>query len=105
MSYKKKTWVDNEIITDVDLNNIEDGIKNLENESNNWQKYKLTNDNGYSNFLVTDNLDMMDLDPGEYGCFASRFKNPPIPGNEGYIEVSVRADTNSSGIRKTYLVY
>ena len=171
MAYNKKTWVSDEVITKDALNNIENGIKTLEqsiptktsqlvndsnfiteqldlsiyaekdelHEHNNksvldqidvnnisnwdntktrlenfisndtvpWQKYKLTNDDGTINYITTDNLNMLDLEPGNYACIASRFINPPIPGDTGYIDISVRKNTNNKGenVRKIYIVH
>jgi hypothetical protein len=72
-----------------------------------WQKYKLTNDDGTINYITTDNLNMLDLEPGNYACIASRFINPPIPEDGGYVDISVRKNVNNKGeyIRKVYTVH
>lgn len=83
--------------TNVLLNKIEDTvlIKNA------VQMYKLTKDDGE----INNNLRMLDLQPGNYSCIASMFIDPPIPGDTGYVDISVRQNSNSVGTRKIIIVH
>lgn len=150
MAYKRKTWISNEIITREALNNIEEGIVEVESsipksvsqltndagytteddyndlldkynalsnkdtaleskitsiENGGWQKYKLTNDDGSTNYITDNNIDLMTLEPGNYACIASRFINPPVPGDGGYVELTIKTDTNGAGTRRLYTMH
>lgn len=54
-------------------------------ESDNWQKYKLTNDNGSR--VSQGELDLLELEPGYYETWKP--KNGPIEGDIGFFEVDV----------------
>ena len=59
-------------------------------------------------YITTNGLDIFALEPGDYACVASRFINPPIPSDGGYIDVCVRENVNgdnNANIRKTITVY
>lgn len=59
-------------------------------------------------YITANGLDIFELEPGDYACIASRFINPPIPNNNGYIDITVRENkngTDGSAIRKTIIVY
>jgi hypothetical protein len=43
MSYIKKTWIDDELITAYDLNNIENGIYTLDSQSHTHTNYSVLN--------------------------------------------------------------
>ena len=103
--------------TEQAAQDMENGIADLDNRINDLednkidvskiQNYKLTNDDGSVNYITTDGLDIFDLAPGIYACIASRFVNPPVPNDVGYVEVFVTQDSNNSGnyIRKTVTVH
>ena len=63
-------------------------------------------------YITTNGLDIFALEPGNYACIASRFINPPIPGEGGYIDITVRKNENANAedpenpnIRKTIIVH
>lgn len=59
-------------------------------------------------YITTNSLNIFDLKPGNYACVASRFANPPIPGDGGYVDVEVRENTNGDNevnVRKTITVH
>src|SRR5699024_1645704 len=60
-------------------------------ETDGWQKYKLTNDDG--NNISKQGLDLLDLDTGFYETWDA--KNDPLDGNKGIYEVNVT--TGSKG--------
>ena len=109
------------IITDaesstIDLNNYitksDAGNYVTKNDASNyvtqdvaWQKYKLTNDDGEIKYITTNDLDIMKMEPGNYACVASRFINPPLPENDGYVDLTIRANTNSTGTRYIYIMH
>lgn len=73
---------------------------------NKVQNYRLTENDGQTKYITTNNLDIFALKPGNYACTNNRFINPPIPApDSSYVEVNVRQDTNTSGSRKIITVY
>lgn len=93
-----------------ELQNDSDFVTNTELDANldeYKQKYQLTTDEGLIPYITTNNLDILELEPGNYACVASRFTNPPIPGDGGYVDIIVRKNVNGSGdnIRKTIIVH
>ena len=63
-------------------------------------------------YVTTDNLDVLTMAPGDYANIASRFVNLPIPGEGGYIDLSIRENQNANiedpenpNIRRTIIVH
>lgn len=92
-----------------EVNTIKGQVTELKTETTNIkqnaQMYKMTKDDGEIKYITENNLNMLDLKPGNYSCVASRFTNPPIPGYTGYIDISIRQNSNSEGIRKIITVH
>ena len=84
---------------------VDTKFEELEAESAEWQKYKLTNDDGSIKYITNDGIDLMTLKPGNYACIASRFTNPPLYEDGGYVELTVRTNTNGAGTRRIYIMH
>ena len=100
--------VDEEVLKDyMKQEELKEQLNNYitKNDVSNFQKYKLTKDNGQINYITTDGNDITQLAPGNYSCIASRFINPPIPGDSSYIDVEIRENQNDKGIRRVITVH
>ena len=91
------------LITDGE--NLVVDLENYVTKDVEWQKYKLTNDDGSIKYITNDGIDLMTLEPGNYACIASRFINPPLYEDSGYVDLTIRTNTNGSGTRRIYIMH
>ncbi|MBV5158255.1 phage baseplate upper protein [Staphylococcus epidermidis] len=89
-------------ITEIDnkANQIKEDIEELNNyDTSNWQKYKMTNDDGSRVWLQ--GLDPLTAEPGYYET--SRMVNGPMNGNSGIFYVDITPSSNGRRlIKATY---
>ena len=89
-------------ITELDnkANQIKEDIEQLNNyDTSNWQKYKMTNDDGSRIWLQ--GLDPLTAEPGYYET--SRMENGPMNGDSGFFYVDITPSSNGRRlIKATY---
>lgn len=89
-------------ITELDnkANQIKEDIEELNNyDTSNWQKYKMTNDDGSRIWLQ--GLDPLTAEPGYYET--SRMVNGPMNGNSGFFYIDITPSSNGRRlIKATY---
>lgn len=82
---------------------IEENGKRLDIILSEYQRYKLTSDNG-NRIYLTSPTDLFSLKPGFYEIAGSNLINRPW-NNTGFIELDITQNTSSSGTRTQYRVH
>ena len=102
-----RQWIDNKNFEVGNVEELATNSKQIVPAINETQIYKLTENNGNIKYITTNDLNILDLEPGFYACVASRFPSGlPLTGyDEGYVEIEVRKNENSTGFRKTFIIH